>query len=153
MHSKLIHENEGRRTFAVVFDIGDEVMEGLQSFASENRLRGSELTAIGAFQDVTLAFWDWETREYQRNPIRQQVEVAALVGNIAVAPDGTSPKVHAHAVVGLPDGMARAGHLLEAHVRPTLEVVVTESAEHLQRQRDERTGLALIRPDPDGEVR
>ena len=39
-----------------------------------------------------------------------------------------------------------AGHLGEAHVRPTLEVIITESPAHLHRVKDPVTGLALIRP-------
>jgi len=54
------------------------------------------------------------------------------------------PKVHAHVVVGKADGTAHGGHLLEAHVWPTLEVTVTESPVHLRRKSDPETGLALI---------
>jgi hypothetical protein len=38
-----------------------------------------------------------------------------------------------HIVVGTRDGSAKAGHLGEGHVRPTLEVVVTESPAHLRK--------------------
>lgn len=67
----------------------------------------------------------------------------SLVGNIAL--DAGTPKVHAHVVVGMHDGATRGGHILEAHVRPTLEVMVVESPQHLQRETDQATGLALIR--------
>ena len=56
------------------------------------------------------------------------------------------PALHIHIVVGTRDGSAKAGHLGEGHVRPTLEVVVTESPAHLRKVRDTETGLALIRP-------
>jgi predicted DNA-binding protein with PD1-like motif len=36
------------------------------------------------------------------------------------------------------------GHLLEAHVRPTLELVLQESGEQLKRKYDSDSGLALI---------
>jgi predicted DNA-binding protein with PD1-like motif len=145
MRSKLLEEREGRRAFVVVFDIGDEVAGGLAQFAREQQLGGSALTAIGALRDATLGFWDWETKDYARIPIQEQVEVVSLVGNIARGPDG-SPKLHAHVVVSARDGRAYGGHLLEAHVRPTLEVIVTELPLHLQRRHDEVTGLALLEP-------
>jgi len=47
-------------------------------------------------------------------------------------------------VVGKPDGAAHGGHLLEAHVRPTLELILTESPRHLQKRHDPESGLALI---------
>jgi predicted DNA-binding protein with PD1-like motif len=49
-------------------------------------------------------------------------------------------------VVGKSDGTAHGGHLLEAHVWPTLEVIVVESPQYLQRKYDPATGLTLIDP-------
>ncbi len=65
-----------------------------------------------------------------------------LAGDVALQ-DGR-PKVHAHAVLGRSDGSTRGGHLHEAHVRPTLEVVLTELPAHLQRTMHDESGLALI---------
>jgi predicted DNA-binding protein with PD1-like motif len=48
-------------------------------------------------------------------------------------------------VVGRSDGTTRGGHLIEAHVRPTLEVIIVESPAHLRKQFDAESGLALIR--------
>ena len=79
MNWKLLHEAEGQRTFAVIFDTGDEV-----------------------------------------------------------------------AVVGKADGTAHGGHLIEAHVRPTLEVVLIESPSYLQREIDKATGIALTSGEPAG---
>ena len=70
-------------------------------------------------------------------------EVLSLVGELAMKDD--EPKVHAHVVVGRSDGSTRGGHLLGGHVRPTLEVILTESPAHLRKEIDEETGLALIR--------
>lgn len=145
MRSKLLDTIDGRRTLAVVFDIDDEVADGLLRVAREQRLEGSHFTGIGALRDVVLGYWDWDAKDYRRIPIREQVEVLSLVGNVALAPDRT-PKVHAHVVVGKADGTAHGGHLIEGHVRPTLEVVVTESPRHLQRRADPETGLALLDP-------
>jgi predicted DNA-binding protein with PD1-like motif len=62
---------------------------------------------------------------YDLAPLKEQVEVMSLVGSIALS--GNEPKVHAHVVVGKADGTAHGGHLLEAHVWPTPEVIITES--------------------------
>src|SRR5262245_46479017 len=125
MRSKLLHEVDGKRTFAVILGTGDEVMACLTAFSGKERVGGAQITAIGAFSRVRLAYFDWETKRYRPIEIGEQVEVASLVGDIAVGPDG-APSVHAHAVVGRRDGNALAGHLMEAQVRPTLEIIVTE---------------------------
>jgi predicted DNA-binding protein with PD1-like motif len=141
MRTKLISSRP--KTFAVVFETGDEVMEGLKAFASEQQLSAAQFAAIGAFSRAVVGFFDVSTREYKRIPVSEQVEVLSLVGDITLA-NGDEPQLHAHAVLGDSDGTTRGGHLLEGHVRPTLEVILTESPKHLHRVRDPATGLLLI---------
>ena len=143
MKAKLIND-QGGKTYALVFDTGDEVASGLADFARRNGLAASRFTAIGAFKDVTLGYYNWEKKDYKRIPVREQVEVLSLVGDIAEGENG-EPKLHAHVVLGKRDGTVVGGHLLEARVRPTLEVVLVESPKHLRRKHDSETGLALIR--------
>jgi predicted DNA-binding protein with PD1-like motif len=144
VRAREIENIDGRRTFAIVFDVGDEVTEKLLAFAREHRIRGAYFTAIGALEDVTLGFWDGDRKEYRRIPVNEQVEVLSLMGNVALESDG--PKVHAHIVVGKADGTAHGGHLLQGHVRPTLEIILIEAPSHLRRRFDARTGLALLDP-------
>lgn len=144
MKSRLLSEAHGQRTFALVFDIGDEVMDGLSTFADKEKLSAASVVAIGAFQEATLAFWDWETKEYQKIPVREQVEVLSANGDVALDENG-KPKLHVHTVLGRRDGSVLGGHLLDAKVRPTLEVIITEHPEHLRRSHDATTGLALIK--------
>jgi predicted DNA-binding protein with PD1-like motif len=142
MRSKLIRDQGPVRTFVVVLDPGEEVVACLRTFATEENLIAAQVTAIGALSDVVLGFFDPEAKAYHATPVREQVEVLSLLGN--VAQHRGKPKVHAHIVVGKRDGTALGGHLVEAHVRPTLEVVVEEAPHHLRRETDEATGLALL---------
>jgi uncharacterized protein len=143
MQTKLLHREGNQRTFAVILQTGDEAMRCLQDFANSEKLAASQVTAIGAFSRAKLAYFDWESRQYQPIPVEEQVEVASLVGDIAVGADG-KPSVHVHAVLGRRNGSALAGHLQEGNVRPTLEVIVTEQPAHLCKVKDPESGLALI---------
>ncbi|HJR34913.1 MAG TPA: PPC domain-containing DNA-binding protein [Gemmatimonadales bacterium] len=143
MQAHDVETEPGRRTFAIVFDAGEEVAEGLLAVVTEKAIAGAYFTGIGALSGVTLGYWDWETRDYRRIPVPEQVEVLSLAGNVAIGDDGR-PRVHAHIVVGKSDGTAHGGHLLEARVRPTLEVVLIEVPELLRRRHDSRTGLPLL---------
>jgi len=145
MQSKLLHDEMGLKTYVLVFDKGDEVREGLLGFANANRLFDSQVSAIGAFSEVTLRYFDRQQKSYEKIPLNEQVEVLSLTGNI-VQSDGR-PSLHAHIVVGKSDGSAHGGHLLGGRVWPTLEMIVSELPVHLRRSRDEETGLALIRLD------
>jgi uncharacterized protein len=142
VQSKLIHDEGGEQTFVLVFETGDEAMEGLARFVRERGLGAAQFTGIGAFSDVMLGYFDWQEKEYLPIRLDEQVEVVALVGDVALQ-DG-KPAVHAHVVVARSDATASGGHLLEGHVRPTLEVVLSESPAHLRKRYDETTGLALI---------
>ena len=145
MQARQINQASQQRTFVVVLESGDEAMACLKRFVEQEKLEAAQLTAIGAFQSTVLGYFDWAKKDYRRIAVEQQVEVASFIGDLASGPDG-KPSLHVHCVLGLPDGQARAGHLLEGHVRPTLEVVVTDSPVHLRKRHDPESGLALIDP-------
>lgn len=142
MRYKLLDEHP--KTYVLIFDTGDELATGLKRFASEQKISGASFKAIGALSSVKLGWFNWETKKYQTAVgLDEQVELLSLIGDIALK-DG-EPQVHAHVVVGRSDGTAHGGHLQEARVRPTCEVILTESPEHLQKQIDPESGIALIR--------
>jgi uncharacterized protein len=143
MKTQVIHEG-AQKTWALVLEKGDEAVAALTAFARDHDLAAAHFTAIGAFSDVTLGYFDREQKDYRKIPISEQVEVLSLLGDVAL--DNEQPKLHAHVVVGKSDGTAHGGHLLSAHVWPTLEVILTESPSHLRRRTDRESGLALIVP-------
>jgi predicted DNA-binding protein with PD1-like motif len=130
------------QTFVVVFETGDEVISGLTDFARQNKVQTAFLSGVGAFQRATLAFFDLETKEYLHIPIDEQTEVMSVAGNITLYQG--EPKIHSHAVVGKRDGTAHGGHVIEAIVRPTLEIFLTTSPKIIRRKMDEMVGLPLI---------
>lgn len=141
MKSKVLNEGP-ERTIALIFDKGDEVMSTLQRFAKDHNLSASRFSAIGALESAVLGYFNWERKDYDRIPVGEQVEVLSLNGDVAL--DGNEPKVHAHAVLGRRDGSCVGGHVLEAKVRPTLEVILVESPGYLNKTCDSESGLALI---------
>lgn len=142
MKSKLLYQEKGLKTFALVFDKNEEVQQPLLAFAARNALSAAAITAIGAFSEVTLGYFDRNSKTYKPIPVREQVEVLAFTGNIAE--QNGEPKLHAHVVVGKSDGTAHGGHFLAGKVWPTLEMIISETPQHLQRRHDDETGLALI---------
>ena len=137
--------NQSPKTFILVFQTGDELAKGLSKFAQDQNLSAASFTAVGALDSVRLAWFDWDTKRYEPSVVLdEQVELLSLIGDVALK-EG-KPVVHAHIVIGKKDGTAHGGHLLEAHVRPTCEVMLTESPARLQKVVDSESGLALIRP-------
>jgi len=142
MHVKSLQEVEGQRRLAIVFSTGEEMVRGLTDLARDQHISTAHFTGIGALRAGTLGYFDITRREYRRFGIDEQVEVLSLTGNIAL--EGEHPKVHAHIVVGRFNGSTLGGHLLEAHIRPTLEIVLVESPHYLRRTFDPASGLALL---------
>jgi uncharacterized protein len=143
MEAKVLHDQNGLRTFAIVFQKDDEVRKGLLEFARTNRFADAHLSGIGAFSEVTLGFFDRQQKKYIKIPIKEQVEVLSFTGNI-IQNDGR-PSLHAHVVIGKADGTAHGGHFLGGRVWPALELILSEMPVHLWRAHDVETGLALIR--------
>ncbi len=141
MRWKLLDEGPPA-TYAIVLGKGDEVMSELGHIVREQKIEAASMTAIGAFERAVLGYFDWSSKEYKRIPVDFQVEVLSLLGDVAVS-EG-EPTLHLHAVLGKPDGSTVGGHLLEGHVRPTLEITLIEPPAHLRKRKDPETGLALI---------
>ncbi len=141
MRSKLLNADPPI-TYAVVLDTGDEVIGELGKFVREQEVEAASLTGIGAFSRAVLGYFQWETKQYKKILVGEQVEVLSLLGDVAVGDQG--PTLHLHAVLGKADGSVVGGHLIEAHVRPTLEVILIQPPSYLRKRKDAETGLALI---------
>lgn len=143
MKHQLLHKSaDGLCTYVLIFESGDEIASTLGAFAKSMSLSGASFTAIGALERATVGWFNWQTKKYQSIDISEQVEVLSLIGDVAES-DG-KPAVHAHLVVGKSDGTAHGGHLQKAIVRPTLEMILTESPVHLRKTMNPQAGIPLI---------
>jgi len=144
MKVQLLSEEGGQKEYAVIFSTGDEAFSGLKEFAQKYHVTSAHFTAIGAISGATPAWFDPGRKMYKLMPFSGQMEVASMIGDIALYQG--KPAVHTHAVLGLPDGSARAGHVVDMFVRPTLEVMVTVDPRSMQKRFDPATDLTLIAP-------
>jgi len=143
MKTKLVADEAGHRIHVVILDSGDEAFAALTDVARKLTIPAASLTAIGAFEKATVGWFDLERKTYKKIEVREQCEVLSAIGDVALADDGR-PSLHMHVVLGLADGTTRGGHLLAATVRPTLEVVMTETPAPLRRTKRPELGIALI---------
>jgi hypothetical protein len=141
MNSKVV-EDADVVTYVVVCDPGDEAVAALSQFARAERLEAAQITAVGAFERATVGWFDRAIKQYRPIAVDEQCEVLSLIGDVAEGEDG--PSLHVYVVLGLSDGTTRGGHLLEGHVFPTLEVVVTETPAELRKVIHPDLGIALI---------
>ncbi|MGE0600412.1 MAG: PPC domain-containing DNA-binding protein [Dehalococcoidia bacterium] len=139
-YRKLGTESEER--YVLVCEAGDEPVAVIEQFARENVIGSAGLTAIGAFQRVSLGYYDIDKQEYVTSDFDEQLEVVSFIGDISLK-DG-EPMVHVHVALGRRDCTLVGGHLMGGTVRPTLEVILTRTPDALSRRYDARSGLSLI---------
>jgi uncharacterized protein len=144
MQVQLLNPGESTKQYSVIFYQGDEAFSGLLEFAEKYHVTSAHFTAIGALNGATLGWFDPQRKMYKKIAIVGQHEVIGMSGDIAVY-EG-KPVVHAHLIVGNPDGTTEGGHLLKANVSPTLEVMVTVDPVTMQKRIDPATDLTLIDP-------
>jgi len=144
MQVKQVDGGDGEpRLWVAVLDAGEEVKATLVDFARRENVKAASFVALGACKRATIAYFDIVQKKYKPIPVEEQVEVVTLTGDI-VRDEKDEPDLHAHTVLGLSDGSTRGGHLQEGHVRPTLEVTITETPGHLVRRKNPDLGIALI---------
>jgi predicted DNA-binding protein with PD1-like motif len=139
----LLSDGEAK-TYLLVFHTDQEVMRGLLAFARKHKLKAGHLTGIGAISDAIIGYFDPQKKAYLRTHEKGQAEVLSLTGNLALNND--EPFFHVHVALGLRDGSARGGHLFEATVRPTVELVLNTYPRPVRRKIDAETGLPLLDP-------
>ncbi len=121
---------------------GEEVVETLTRFVRQNSITAGSVSGIGAVSDITLGFFDPETKDYHKETFPGGYEVANICGNIAVL-DGQE-MLHLHVSIADSNHRALAGHLFSATVSVTLELAIAFFPGVLERKMDEEIGLNLL---------
>lgn len=145
MKVKLLSTNGKVKTYAVILNRGDDVLSGLTGFAEQYHVNFAHFTGVGAVSSARLGCYDRDKQMYHIIPVSGQAETVSFIGNIAMF--NAKPVVHIHMSVSQSDGLVRGGHVFEAYVWPTLEIVVTVEPTPLYKKKENDTGFALIDPE------
>ena len=121
---------------------GEKLPDALTEFCRRRELPAATAEGLGALADVTLGYWNLETRVYERTELEGSWELLSLFADVAQW-EG-EPFTHMHVVLSGPDCVARGGHLFEGTVSVTAEIRVWTIDRPLRRRRDESIGLHLL---------
>jgi uncharacterized protein len=142
---KLISVDGPTKTYAIIFAPGDEILSGLQEFAARYNVQSAHFTAIGDAKSVKFGWYDKSKKMFKVTALNSYAEITSLVGDIAII--NGKPSVHAHIALATEDGMVHGGHLLEAFIEPTLEVMMTVEPVPLNKKPDPQFGINVIDPE------
>jgi predicted DNA-binding protein with PD1-like motif len=126
----------------VRFDVGERYPDAWIQLAHEYNLTCGFVTAIGAIENVKLAYYDLDLRAYLPIDVSGIVELVSFSGSLTLL--NGAPLWHVHAIVGDRDGNLRGGHLTACEVAITVECQITVVDTALHRIPDPRTGLNFI---------
>ncbi len=121
---------------------GDSIPDTIVEWARSAAVSGGTVLGLGAAYDVEIGYFHRDRREYSRRRLDGDVEIVALVGNLALK-EG-APYAHLHVTVAGPDGIAHAGHFFAGRAAATCEVSITVFDRPVQRSEDPATGLWLL---------
>ncbi len=142
---KLISGNNTTKTYCLVFAEGDEILSGLKEFAVKYKVTSGHFVGIGDASSSKFGWYDKSRKMFKVNELHTFAEITSLAGDITLAKG--NPVVHAHINLATQDGLVHGGHLLEAFVNPTLQVMVTVQPIPLYKRMDEASGIMVIDPD------
>ena len=142
---KLISGDGLTKTYILVFAKGDEVMSGLKEFAVKYQVKSAHFNAIGDASSVKFGWYDISKKMFKVMHLNEFAEITSLVGDITLY--NGNPVVHAHISAATQDGILHGGHLLEAFISPTLQLMMTVEPASLFKKLDPETGILIIDPD------
>ena len=132
--------------YVIRLDRGEKLVQSLARFCDEHKVPSASFQGIGTCREATLGFFRMDTGRYKFRTFPGDHEITSLTGNVSRV-EGRA-FVHAHIVLGNARFGARSGHLKEADVSATCEIVLVPLARPLGRKSDPATGLNLLDFDP-----
>ena len=129
----------------VRLDKGDEVLSSLVKICEQKQITAAQIQGIGGCEKAVVGVFDLEKKDYNREEVNALLEMLSLDGNVTLY-EG-KPFIHAHASFAYKaDNGSTAvlcGHLLEAVIGLTGEIVITPADGRITRRYDEALGIRV----------
>ncbi len=123
-------------------DKGEEIMEKIQEVLEKENIDSAYLSGIGAVSHCILKYYDPVEKTYGEKIFSEQLEITSLIGNVAMM-DGKRI-IHAHINLGDTECNIKGGHLDEARVGGTCEILLKRLDMDLKRGHDPETNLNIL---------
>jgi hypothetical protein len=131
-------------TVYIRIDKGESVIETIKKVCEEENIRSGHFQGIGACDEAVLATWIPKKENFTHHTFSGMLEMVSLMGNISTDQYG-NPFSHSHAVFSYLDEQEKpkvvAGHLEEARVSYTGEIVLCSANNMIGRMKDSMSGI------------
>ncbi len=133
-----------KHPFMLVLERGENLFKALLECAKQVNLKSASIYGLGALDDVSVAYYHLDRKEYDIKLFNGMYELISLQGNITRVDD--QPFLHIHAAIGLPDHSVMGGHIMDATVGPTAEITIIPFEASIHRKHSDAIGLKLMCP-------
>lgn len=123
-------------------DRGEEIVKAIHDLCQKEQIGLGFLSGIGAVDYARLGLYSLEKRRYLVNEFKGEYEITSLIGNIT-AQEG-APYIHMHMTISDETGAVVGGHLSEARVAVTCEIVISLLKGTIEREMDPGIGINLM---------
>ena len=130
-------------TIVARFDKGEEILTQIREIALRENIRLASVTALGATDRFTVGVFHTDEKKYYANSFTGSFEIVSLTGTINTM--NGEFYTHIHMSAGDADGHVFGGHLNEAYISATCEMIVTIIDGTVDRFKDPETGLNLFK--------
>jgi predicted DNA-binding protein with PD1-like motif len=138
---KLAHKEGGYYTLN--FERGESAMARLAEFLKEEGITAGHITGLGAASEVEIAYYNLDTKQYERKVVTENLEIVNLTGNVGVK-EHDELVVHIHGTFGRNDFSVMGGHVFEIKVSGACEIHIVSFPGKIHRAYDGHTGLTLM---------
>lgn len=125
--------------FLIKLNKGEKIVENLTKFVNENKISSGYFYGIGAASSVEIAHYNVETQKYSSKIFDKPLEITNIIGSLGSF-EG-KPLIHPHITVGDENMQTFGGHLDEATISGTLELVFLDFKMALYKKIDPEVGL------------
>ena len=130
-------------TIVARIDKGEEITEQVRVIAEREDIKLAAVEALGALNDFTVGVFNTVEKQYYANRFQGPYEIVSLTGTISTK-DGAFYQ-HLHLSAGDEKGVVYGGHLNQAMVSATCEMVIRVIDGQVDREMSEEIGLNLFR--------
>ena len=124
-------------------DKGEEILSKIKEIALNENIKLANVNALGATNDFTVGVFKTDEKKYYSNHFVGDHEIVSLTGTINTM--NHEFYTHIHMSAGNDKGEVFGGHLNEAIVSATCEMVIYIIDGEVDRYHDEEIGLNLFK--------
>lgn len=126
-------------------DPGEEILEQLKAICLAEEIKLASISALGAVNSITVGVFDVVEKKYYSNTFTGSLEIVSLTGTVSTM--NGEYYAHLHMSAGDAKGCVFGGHLNQAIVSATCEMVIDIIDGSVDRFHSDEVGLNLFKFD------